>query len=555
MGDTETTLTITLKDGTQHRLEKGRSLLDIAKTIPVEKHLPILCAKVDNDVKGLDFCPEMDCRVEFLDYRSPQGMECYRRSTGFILARAALELYRNARLVIGQSVGNAFYYDFYTDVPVSEKILQYLTEKMREIIGKNEVFEKKLLTRAEAIQLFKREGYPEKARLLQNLNTDNVGVVSCWKYFDIDHGPMVPCTGYIDVFELKRYAQGFVMMFPQQANPRLISEIRNQARLFQVYRESKDWGKILEVNNIGRLNHIIGNGEISEFIKTAEALHEKKIAQIADEISRRKDCRIVLIAGPSSSGKTTFSKRLLIHLRVNGFRPITLSLDNYFVNRDKNPKDEEGHYDFESIHALDLDLFNQHLAELMQGREIHVPKFDFPTGTRKKEFEPLRINDDQIVIIEGIHGLNDELTHSVPAKNKFKIYISALTMLCIDDYNRVSTTDTRFIRRITRDKKFRGYPAAETISRWPSVRRGEERNIFPFQESADMMFNSAVPYELAVLKGWAEPTLQEIQPDDPAYGDARKLLKLLALFKLLDPREVPPTSILREFIGGSSFHY
>jgi uridine kinase len=549
------TLTITLKDSTTVQIAKGTTLGEAAKNISTSPEYPILCAKVNNDFKGLDFKPEMDSEVEFLDYRTPPGKECYRRSISFVLARAVLELYRNARLVIGHSIGNGFYYDLHTDVPVSETILGYIHEKMIHIIKKDEPFEKKILTKAEAVSLFKKEGYPEKARLLQNLNNETVGIYSCWKYLDIDLGPMVPSTGFVNVFGLKQYSRGFVLLFPKIEDPRAFSEIQDQPKIFQVYRESKEWGKILEVNNVGRLNHIIQTNDISDFIKVAEALHEKKIGQIADEIARRKACRIVLIAGPSSSGKTTFSKRLCIQLRVHGLRPVALSMDNYFLNREFTPKDDEGNFDFEDIHALDLPLFNHHLQELLQGREVQIPKFDFSNGRRREEGSPLRINEDQIIIVEGIHGLNDELTQSVPASSKFKIYISALTQIVIDDYNRFSTTDTRLIRRAVRDKKFRSYSAYDTITRWPSVRRGEERNIFPFQEKSDSVFNSAVPYELPILKAFIEPLLTEIQPDNPIYGETRRLLRLTSLFKTLDPREVPPTSILREFIGGSTFHY
>jgi len=551
----ENQITITLKDGSTHVIEKGTHLLEIANTLKTEPHLPILCARVDNDIRGLDYAPTMDCKVEFLDYRSGAGQECYRRSISFVLARAVLEMYRNARLVIGHSIGNAFYYDFYTDVPVSEMILGFIRERMMTIIGKNEVFEKRTLSRVEASAMFKKEGYPEKARLVQNINNDDIGVVSCWKYIDLDLGPMVPSTGYLNVFELKQYSHGFVLLFPDTKDPTKPAGIADQPKIFQVYRESKEWGKILEANNVGRLNHMIQTGQVSDFIKVAEALHEKKIGIIADEIIRRKTARMVLIAGPSSSGKTTFSKRLCIQLRVNGLRPIALSLDNYFLNREQTPRDESGDYDFEDIHALDLDLIHEHLAAVLQGREIQIPKYDFATGSRRKETTSLRINEDQILIIEGIHGLNDELTSTVPASAKFKIYISALTQLVIDDYNRISTTDTRLIRRTVRDQKYRSYAAADTIQRWPSVRRGEERNIFPFQEKADMVFNSAIPYELCVLKTIAEPLYADIQPDNPSYSEARRILRLLTLFKPLDPKEVPPTSILREFVGGSSFHY
>ena len=549
------TIKLILPDSQIIELDKGLPILEAARQIPHLPHLPFLCAKVNNEVQSLDFKPQMDCDIEFLNFQSHIGRECYRRSMTFVLARAILELYRNARLSIDHSIGDGFYYDLFTDVPVSETILSFITDNMKKIVQSNEPFSKKVLTRAEAVALFRRERYPEKARLVQNLNTDTVGVVSSWKYYDLDFGPMVPSTGFLKVFELKQYSQGFVLLFPRSSDPSVPSEIKNQPRIFQVYRESKHWGKILEVNNVGRLNQIITDGTVSEFVKTAEALHEKKIGQIADEITKRRECRIVLIAGPSSSGKTTFSKRLSIQLKVNGLRPIALSLDNYFLDRQHTPRDEKGEYDFESIHALDLELFNHHLEELLQGREIQIPKFDFTIGHRRTDTKPMRINEDQIVIVEGIHGLNDELTRSVPPANKFKIYISALTQLVIDDYNRIPTTDTRLIRRTVRDKQFRNYSAEDTIKRWPSVRRGEERNIFPFQEGADMVFNSAVPYEWAVLKPMIEPILTDIQHDSPSYSEARKLLRILSLFKALEPKEVPPTSILREFIGGSSFKY
>lgn len=553
--DEKEMLDITTPDGTVHKLEKGRPVSDLLKDIPLEDDLPYICTQVENDVQGLDFVPEMNCKVNFLNYLSAHGRDCYRRSLTFVLARAIMELYRNARLAIDHSIGNGFYYDLFTDVPVSGNILDYIKSKMMEIVESDEKFGKKTMTRSEAISLFNREGYPEKARLLKNLNTDTVGIVSCWKYIDLDFGPMVPSTGYLKVFDLKQYAQGFVLLFPDNKNPKVAAEIRRQPKIFQAYRESKHWGKILEVNNVGRLNEIIKDRSISDFIKTAEALHSKKIQEMADEITRRGTCRIVLIAGPSSSGKTTFSKRLCTHLKVNGLRPITLSLDNYFLDRAHTPRDENGDYDFESIYALDLELFNEHLKGLLEGHTVKIPEFDFHTGHRKTETDPLRINEDQIIIIEGIHGLNDELTSSIPPSCKFKIYISALTQLVIDDYNRIATTDTRLIRRTVRDSKYRGYSAQETIDRWKSVRRGEERNIFPYQECADMVFNSAVPYEWAVLRPIAEPLFLDIPPESPSYPRARKILKTLSFFSPLDPKEVPPTSILREFIGGSSFQY
>lgn len=553
--NTNETLTITLSDGSKHTLEKGKPIIEIARSLQTPEELPFICAKVNNDILSLDFAPEMDCKVEFLNYKSPHGRDCYRRSLTFVLARAVMELYRNARLAIDHSIGNGFFYDLFTDVPVSEKMLEYIKTKMMEIVSKDEAFGKKTMTRTEAIALFNREGYPEKARLLKNLNTDKVGIVSCWKYIDLDFGAMVPSTGYLKVFDLKQYAQGFVLLFPEHEDPSTPAQPRRQPKIFQAYRETKNWGKILEVNNVGRLNEKIKDGSISDFIKTAEALHAKKIQEIADEITSHPSIRIVLIAGPSSSGKTTFSKRLCTHLKVNGLRPVALSLDNYFLDRQHTPRDEHGDYDFESIYALDLELFNQHLKELLEGKVVQIPEFDFHTGHRKEKTDPMRINEDQIVIIEGIHGLNDELTRSVPADCKYRIYISALTQLVIDDYNRIATTDTRLIRRTVRDSKYRGYSAEDTISRWASVRRGEERNIFPFQECANTVFNSAVPYEWAVLRATAEPLFLDIPPESPSYSQARQILRTLSFFAPLDPKEVPPTSILREFIGGSSFQY
>lgn len=549
------TINIELSDGTKKTLEKGRPISSLLSEIPLRDNLPYICAAINNEVYSLDYIPEMNCKIDFLNYLSTAGKECYRRSMTFVLARAVMELYRNARLTIDHSIGNGFYYDLFTDVPVTEKLLDYIKAKMLEIIDKNETFGKKDLSRTDAISMFSREGYPEKARLLKNLNTERVGIVSSWKYIDIDLGAMVPSTGYLKVFDLKQYGQGFVLLFPSNEDPSIPSQPRRQPKIFQAYRESKNWGKILEVNNVGRLNEIIKDNSISDFIKTAEALHSKKIQEIADAVTNKPSARIVLIAGPSSSGKTTFSKRLSTHLKVNGLRPVTLSLDNYFLDRKYTPKDEDGDYDFESIYALDLELFNKHLSALLEGKVVEIPEFDFHTGQRKPKTHSLRINEDQIIIIEGIHGLNNELTSSVSSEFKFKIYISALTQLVIDDYNRISTTDTRLIRRTVRDHKYRGYSAEDTINRWPSVRRGEERNIFPFQECADMIFNSAVPYEWAVLRAIAEPLFLAISPESSAYPHARNILRTLSFFTALDPSEVPPTSILREFIGGSSFKY
>jgi len=537
------------------RVKKGQCVQNLVNTKGHIKNLPIV-TRIKNRIFSLDYPVPENCEAELLYYYDAPAFEVYRKSTTFVLVRAVLELYRNARLVIGHSIGNTYYYDLYIDVPVSEKILQKISERMKEIAQKDEPFIRKVVKKEKAIEFFNNRGYPDKVLLLQYFDNDEVVLYSCGNYTDISYGPLVPSTGYIQNFELKPYNTGFVLVFPEPTNPDILSPVKEHRKLFHIYKESKQWGKILEVNNIGRLNEMVVSGKISNLIKVAEALHEKKIAAISDLIYKeRQRLRLILIAGPSSSGKTTFSKRLAIHLMVNGLRPVALSLDDYFVDREDNPLDEHGNPDFESIHSLDVDLFNDHLVKLIKGKEVWLPKFNFEKGKRELNVKPLRINEDQLLIVEGIHALNEELTHSVSTENKFKIYISALTQLSIDDFNRISTTDTRKIRRIVRDHRFRGYSARETIARWPSVRKGENRNIFPYQEQADVMFNSALAYELGVLKPRALPLLSGITREYPEYDEARRLMKFLAMFKDIPDKDVPPTSILREFIGGSSYKY
>lgn len=537
--------------------DKNITLLELASNYPnPNPRFQILGAIVNNEVKCLQCELTSDCTVEFITYKNSVGQEIYRRSVSAILACAVFELYRNSRLVIGHSLGNGYFYSFNTDIPVNDEIISEISQKMHEIVQKDIPFEKEKIEKNKALQLFKDLGYPDKARLIKYMPYDEITIYKLGNFIDIEYGATLPSTGYAKYFELTKYNNGILLRFPEATNPTQISPIKNWNKLFSIYRESKSWGSILNINNIGRLNELAANGKISDIIKIQESLHEKKIAIIADEITKRIDeLKIILIAGPSSSGKTTFSKRLAIQLMVNGLNPVALSLDNYFLNHDQSPVDEDGNLDFESIKALDLELLNHHLSDLLKGKEVQIPEYDFKTGRRKPTTQPMRISENGCIIIEGIHGLNEELTSSIPAHNKFKIYASALTQLCIDDYNRIPTTDTRLIRRIVRDAKFRGYSAKETIKRWPSVRRGEERNIFPFQENADVMFNSALVYELSVLKQFAEPLLKEIKKEDKEYHEARRLLNFLDLFIPINYEEVPPTSILREFISGSSFKY
>ena len=549
-------LEVTLANGETRRVPKGTRVLEIAQGIaPEEEMYPFLAAKVSNKLHSLNYPLSRNCSLEFLTYRDREGVGVYRRSLCAILARAISELRTNTRLVVMHSIGNAYYYDYYTDVWVNERLLADVDEKMREIVERNEPIDRRVLTRSEAMDFFSELGQTDKVRLLKHTELEKVAIYSCGKFTDIGHGPLVPSTGSIKQFQLKPYHNGFILMFPEQRDMQMHYKVKSHRKLFKVYHEAKKWGKILAVNNVGRFNELLEFGRPSELIQVAEALHEKKIARIADEIAERPSVRLILIAGPSSSGKTTFAKRLSLQLRASGLRPVALSLDDYFVNREDNPKDEEGNYDFECLEALDIELFNEHLPQLLAGKEVTIPRFDFQSGRRAREGHSLNLDDDQLLIVEGIHGLNERLTYSVSANQKIKIYISPLTQLSIDDYNRIPTTDARLLRRMVRDQKYRGHSARETLDLWIRVRRGEEKNIFPFQDEADLMFNSALTYELAVLKPFAYPLLKGIPRTDPMYNEARRLMRFLAYLKGLPTEDVPRTSILREFIGGSFFHY
>ncbi len=550
------TISITLETGEIRTVAKGTPLEEIAREYLTDDSLPILAAKVDNRAVPLVFILEKNCTVSFITQQSMEGMEIYRRSLCVVLARAVMEYHHNIRLAIGHSLGHGYYYDLYCDVPVTKSLLAIIEKRMRDIIKKDEPFIYRKVSRPEAKDILAKEAQADKLRLLTSVKHRQVELYTLGSFTDLYHGPLVPSTGCLKYFELVTYPPGFVLRFPSSSHPSRIPEARHQPKLFQVYQESKYWSKVMEVSQVGRMNDIIAAGNIGDLIKIAEALHEKKIAAVADDITRHLDSvKVILIAGPTCSGKTTFSKRLYVHLRVNGVKATSLSLDNYFVNREDCPIDERGEYDFEALEALDLDLFNEHLYALLEGLEVNVPIFDFETGKRKKKTNPMRIEENELLIIEGMHGLNDELTFSIPGQSKYKIYISALTQVCLDDHNRIPTTDTRLLRRIVRDYQYRGYTALDTIKRWPLVRAGEERYIFPFQEEADIMFNSALVYELAVLKVLAEPQLKKMSSNHSQYNEASRLLEFLKLFLPVSFDEVSPTSILREFIGGSSFSY
>ncbi len=535
-------------------VERGTRIIDLAKGYEDYFSTRIIACKINNALKDLRTPIEEECQIELLDLTDTDGMLIYRRTLTFIAFMAASRRFPNRRLSIMHSLGPGYYFEF-VDVPIYPNDLLALQEEMKKIIAEDCEIIREVLPREDAFKLFEERGYYDKIKLFRYLPDKKIKVYRCKEYIDYLYGYLAPSTGYAELFELRFYPPGFVLVFPKEDNPIKIPPYKEQRKIAVIFREYERWGRILNVENVGELNEIIKNGDIQTLILISEALHEKKIAQISDLIALYRDrIKLILVAGPSSSGKTTFSKRLSIELMVNGFRPIAISLDNYFVERDRTPLDENGKPDFESIYALDLDLINEHLTLLLEGKEVVLPKYDFKTGTRSKG-EKLRIEEDQIIIMEGIHGLNDLLTSAISHDRKFKIYVSALTQLNIDDHNRIPTTDVRKIRRMVRDSKYRGYTALDTLRIWPSVRRGEEKWIFPFQEEADAMFNSALVYELSILKKYAEPLLKEIDNTQREYAEARRLLRFLSYFLPVEHTHVPHTSIIREFIGGSWFKY
>lgn len=555
MPHSESTLTVHIgPTGHEVQVARGTLLADLARQYESPESGPIVAAICDNELRDLNDSLREDCQVEFVDLRTDDGQRIYQRSVVMVLIKAAMDVLKDARVTIEHSLSNGLYGEIHRDPPVGEAEIKAIEARMRELVAQDIPFTKKEVTKEEAIRYFESIGADDKVKLLRYRQSETATLYTFCDIKDYFYGYMVPSSGYLSKFRLRFYLPGFVLQIPAKHAPQLIPPYCEQPKLAAIYREAERWGEIEEVGYVGALNEKIDRGEAGDLIRLAEALHEKKIAHIADQIcDTRGAARVILIAGPSASGKTTFAQRLSIHLRVNGLRPVAISLDDYFLDREQTPKDEEGNYDFESIEAIDLDLFNEDLAKLIQGKPVNLPTFDFREGRRKYLGKILQISEEQPIILEGIHGLNDRLTQSIPSGNKFKIYVSCLTQLNLDSHNRIPTTDVRKIRRICRDYQFRNHGAEETLQMWPRVRRGEERNIFPFQENADAMFNSALPYELAVLKPIAEPLLQKIDRSSRQYVEAKRLLKFLSYFLPLSDAEVPSTSIIREFIGGSAF--
>ena len=545
---------VLLPGGKVKPLAGGRSLLEISEEVRSYYPSPIVAALVDNKLDELSSVVEGPVVIKFLDLTSMEGMRIYRRSLTFLLITAVHELFPEAVVKVEHSLSKGLYCEIEKNPELTEEDVAAIEKKMWQLVNRDLPIKKRRALLREAAQVFSRQRFDDKVYLLKFWMKDYLSLYSISNLEDTLYGYHVPRTGLLQRFALKYYRPGLILRFPDKHDPFTIPPFIEQPKLFEVFREAERWGAILGFDTVGAMNSLIKEGQGLDMIHVAEALHEKKIAQIADMISKRRDkISVILIAGPSSSGKTTFAQRLRTQLLVNGIRPYPISIDDYFVDREHTPLDESNNYDFEHIEAIDLALFNEHLLQLINGEEIEVPIFNFAAGRREYHGRRVRLEKNQPLIIEGIHGLNEQLTGSIPRDRKYKIYISALTTLNIDRHTRIHTTDTRLLRRIVRDAQFRGTDALETIRRWPLVRRGEEKNIFRIQEEADVMFNSALVYELAVLKGFAEPLLKKIGPSEAEYVDARRLLAFLSSFMPLPSRDVPSNSILREFIGESCF--
>ncbi len=551
-------ITITLDDGQQAICPAGTLVGELLHD-PVDpaSGLPFLGALVNNELVTFGYTLDIDSTVRFVTMASMGGMQIYARSLSFLLAKAVKDLHPAATFSIEHALGPGLYCEFAVDGTsgITDAQAQSLEAHMQALVADDRPIHRQRMSYTAAIDQFTRNGQADKVSLLHFTNTPKIVTYVCENFSDLATGPMTRSTGPLKYFRLIPYQTGFVLQMPTRDSAPEIPEFQPITLLAETFQEYNRWGRILGVNTVGRLNEIIAGDEIRDFVKVAEALHEKKIAAIADQIAANPSIKWILIAGPSSSGKTTFAKRLAIQLRVNGLSPVTLGTDDYFVDRDRTPLTPTGEYDFEHLHAVDVETLNRDLADLDQGREIQRPSFDFHTGTRSYRGNTLRLEEGQVAILEGIHSLNPQLTPGLPDTHKFLIYISALTQLNLDNNNRIPTTDNRLLRRLVRDHRYRGHSATRTLEMWPNVGRGERTWIFPFQEEADAVFNSALDYELAILSVLARPLLSEIKPHQTVYAEARRMLEFLAHFLPLSTHVPPPTSIIREFVGGSDFDY
>ncbi len=535
---------------------RGTSYGEILETMKPDSQSLAVLVMANGRLKELHKTLKENCRLSLVTTGDAIGQKTYRRSATLLLLKALYHVAGGERIrkvVLHYSVGEGYYYTIQGDVQITEEFLQKVKNYMQELVKKKVPIIKRSVKLNEAIRLFHQHGMYDKEKLFRYRRVSRVNLYSLAGFEDYYYGFMTWHTGYLKYFDLIPYDEGFVLLMPSLDKPEELPRFVPSPKIFRIQKESELWGEMLNVASVGDLNDFTCQGGIQKMILIAEAWQEGRISSIAKEIIRRRDVKFVMIAGPSSSGKTTFSHRLSIQLAAHGMKPHPIAVDNYFVNREDTPLDEEGKKNYECLEAIDVELFNRDMTALLQGEEVELPRFDFVDGKRVYKGDFLRLDSDDILVIEGIHGLNDKLSYSLPRENKFKIYISALTQLNVDEHNRIPTTDGRLIRRMIRDMRTRGTSARETIARWPSVRRGEEENIFPYQEEADVMFNSALIYELAVLKLYVEPLLFQIRPEEPEYYEAKRLLKFLDYFVGVPSDDIPKNSILREFIGGSCF--
>ena len=545
---------VQLKNGQVLEVDKGTTLQEIALKVQKDYTYPIMIAKIDNHFKELRSRVESDLKdLEFIHLGQKDGMRVYQRSVTFLLIAAAKRIMKTCHILVNHHIAGGLFCEFSDASCCTEDNIDAIEKMMQVMVKEALVIDKKVVSVDEALEIFEQEDMPDKKKLFKYRRTSTVNVYILDGIKNYFYGYMVTNTNQLPLFQLIPYAHGFILQFPDENNPDVIAPFVPQPKLSHIFRESERWARILGVDTVGALNDIIAEGQSDELIKVSEALHEKKIAYIADQISQRKNVKLIMIAGPSSSGKTTTAKRLCIQLKVNGIKPRVISIDDYFVNRNETPRDEQGEFDFEALEAIDIELFNKHMKALIEGETVEIPSFNFILGQREYHGKTIHLADDEVLIIEGIHGLNEKLSYAIPKENKFKIYVSCLTQLNIDEHNRIPTTDTRLIRRMIRDNQYRGTEPEKTLALWSSVRRGENKNIFPFQEEADVMLNTVLIYELAALKSLAEPLLFRVPRTSPYYSEAKRMLKFLEYFLPMDNSKIPSNSLLREFVGGSSF--
>ena len=537
------------------KVEIGSTLFDVFSSFDLKMTHGPVSARVNNKVEGMHYRVYNSKDVEFLDMTSASGSRAYTRTLFFVLCKAVQDIYPNTDVVIDIPVSNGFYVDIRLGRPVVDEDVNILRRRMQEIIDSKMPIRRFTVPTEEAIALFQEKGDVEKVKLLRTSGSIYTTYYKIGEYVDYYYGTLLTNTSQLYLFGLEKYYDGMLLRIPSVSNPDVLGEMTRQDKMFDIFKEHHRWQEILGIRTVGDFNQAIDVGHTTDIINISEALQEKKLAKIAEEIASREGVKLVLLAGPSSSGKTTSCKRLSIQLAVNGLKPLQISLDDYFVDRDKTPKDENGEFDFESIYALNLDLLNEQFNALFRGEEVELPKYDFPSGKSVKSGKMLKLEPNNVLVVEGIHALNPELTAHVPEEQIFRVYASALTTILLDNHNYIPTTDNRLLRRIIRDYKYRGVSAQETIHRWPSVRSGENKWIFPFQENADAMLNTAMLYELSVLKMQAEPLLQQVPENCEEFAEAYRLQKFLKYFKGIPYNNLPPTSLLREFLGGSSFHY